>query len=252
VGESLRLEQDEIARFRHDGFLAIDGPFLPQDDLRTARQTIDELYQCWDELPHHWAYDSGAVKYHAGQQQVGEIRHTFVLAPDLAKLAMVARCRVIAGQLLGADRVWCHFDHVVYKAPSEATRVRWHQDVAYSSTKLFTRAVHMWIPFQDVDIVNGCMQFIPGSHRHGSLTHQDDRSGRSRARFLASVDDSSMVVAPLALGGLTVHTPYTVHSTAPNRSGDLRRAWVLQFATGPMPAARTLARPFMERFRRVA
>jgi ectoine hydroxylase-related dioxygenase (phytanoyl-CoA dioxygenase family) len=124
--------------------------------------------------------------------------------------------------------------------------------VAYSSTKLFTRAVHMWIPFQDVDTVNGCMQFIPGSHRQGALNHHDDHTGRSRARFLASVDDSAMVAAPLSLGGLTVHTPYTLHSTAPNRSDDLRRAWVLQFAIGPMPAARTFARPFMERFRRVA
>jgi len=37
------------------------------------------------------------------------------------------------------------------------------------------------------------------------------------------------VSCPLHVGGVTVHTPLTLHYTSPNITDDVRRAWIIHF-----------------------
>ena len=49
--------------------------------------------------------------------------------------------------------------------------VAWHQDLTYWGLEP-PQAVTAWLAIDDVDIDNGCMRVVPGSHRQGILTHE--------------------------------------------------------------------------------
>ncbi len=88
----------------------------------------------------------------------------------------------------------------------------------------------------DVNIRNGAMQFLPGSHIR-SVGH--DRAG---VLLDASdqVDASQAMVVDLPAGGVTLHHYQTLHHTAPNTTDRQRRAFAIHFMT---PGTRRLADP---------
>lgn len=48
-------------------------------------------------------------------------------------------------------------------------------------------------------------------------------------RSLAEIDPAHGRAVPLKAGGVTVHTPLTVHFAGANRSDSVRHAWILHF-----------------------
>jgi len=74
------------------------------------------------------------------------------------------------------------------------------------------------------------MWFIPGSHhgplrQHRLLNARTDGSNRKVAGgtlITDDVDDSKAIACPLAVGGVTVHHPLTLHYTGANQSDDCR------------------------------
>jgi ectoine hydroxylase-related dioxygenase (phytanoyl-CoA dioxygenase family) len=106
-----------------------------------------------------------------------------------------------------------------------------------------TRAVHIWVPLQDATEENGCLRYLPGSHRHGLNKHVTSLRTGGLIQRTTLADESTALPCPVRLGGLVAHSPMTLHASNPNRSAEVRRAWVLQFGIGPWVAMRHLARP---------
>jgi ectoine hydroxylase-related dioxygenase (phytanoyl-CoA dioxygenase family) len=91
---------------------------------------------------------------------------------------------------------------------------------------------------QAVDQSNGCMCFIPGSHRGAVLPHRS-LNGDAQIHALecySGFDRGDAIYCPLPAGGCTIHTSRTLHASGPNRSNSPRFAYVLVFhgpATSP-------------------
>jgi ectoine hydroxylase-related dioxygenase (phytanoyl-CoA dioxygenase family) len=102
-------------------------------------------------------------------------------------------------------------------------------------------SLSVWMPLQEATLENGCMQFIPGSHRLEVLPHQSINND-PRIHGLevqAGVMDTSQAVAcPLPPGGATFHLSRTFHYTAPNTSDVPRRALIMG---GSLPAQKRAA-----------
>jgi hypothetical protein len=222
---------DLAAGLARDGFAVVDVSLTTGDDLARMRRLLDDLFGSFSTLPARIAYDLGDVKTHAGRQQIPEIIQPSRLAPELVDTTVFRSCRALAVELLGErPRRW--FDHAICKPPGDDTEIGWHQDQAYVPGPA-DRAVHFWVPLQDVDERNGCMEFMPGSHRAGGVAHQ--RRGHrdeSHALVAEGVDGARGVSCPLRAGMATVHLPATLHRTGPNRSSGERLAWILQFKVG--------------------
>ena len=62
--------------------------------------------------------------------------------------------------------------HLIFKPPRHGAATPWHQDEAYWDTNLDYHAVGAWVPLDDVDVDNGCLWFLPGSHRGEVLPHR--------------------------------------------------------------------------------
>ena len=88
--------------------------------------------------------------------------------------------------------------------------------------------VSCWLTFDDVDLHNGAMQFIPGSHLR-PMIHDQAQGSDVLLDMGKLVDDSQAVVADLPAGGITLHHCQTLHRTAPNTTDRQRRALAIHY-----------------------
>jgi ectoine hydroxylase-related dioxygenase (phytanoyl-CoA dioxygenase family) len=238
------LTNEEINRYRRDGYLSLDRPVLGGEEIAAARAKIDQLFDDWQSYPNGRL--TGNIRLGGDLPGVSGIMGAAVLDRQLARLPMMKTCRQIASELLSDRRTWFHFDHVVSKDSGDDTQVDWHQDYAYSSTGLTRRSVHFWVPLQSITAAHGSMVYLPGSHREGMRDHQSMiRTGESI--LTATVEDEGVELAPIEVGGLVCHDPMTLHYSMSNNSGEVRRAWVLHFGAGPWPALRQVSGPILSR-----
>jgi ectoine hydroxylase-related dioxygenase (phytanoyl-CoA dioxygenase family) len=136
--------------------------------------------------------------------------------------------------------------HMIHKPAHHGEQIPWHQDEAYWDPDQAYQAVGTWMPLDDVDLENGCMCFLPGSHLGDVLPHRHINDDPAVHGLVTDdADPSRMVVMPLRAGGATFHHPRTLHHTPPNRSDRQRRAVATEFQTPPTPAAAPADRPWV-------
>jgi phytanoyl-CoA hydroxylase len=104
-----------------------------------------------------------------------------------------------------------------------------HQDNAYfdSQDKVYT----FWIPLQDVDILNSCMFYVPGSHKLGLVEHKTigtnvrTRTGKTGYSLYSDFfPNKEFVKVPMKKGEILVHDKNCMHFSSPNLSDDYRVA----------------------------
>ena len=112
--------------------------------------------------------------------------------------------------------------------------VPFHQDGQYWPIEpLATCSV--WIAIDDVDAENGCMRFLPQSHRQPSLPHVvDERDNLVLNQTLApgTLDDTQAVDVELQAGQMSMHDIHLVHGSNPNTSNRRRAGLAVRY----MPA----------------
>ena len=218
---------DLSRRFETNGFATIDA-LTTASDIARVRSLLDPLFEKFDSLGER-AFDLAGPLVPGATPKSPEVNEAAVLEPRLRETLTYERCREVARHLLGVP-VGYQFDHAIYKAPNNRTPTAWHQDEAYNHEPIPLRSIHFWIPLQPVSEENGCMWFIPGSHRGGLLNHGvTSRRGAGGTLAVDSLDASSAVACPLNVGGATIHHPLTLHYTGANQSREHRRAWILHF-----------------------
>lgn len=220
----------QLDSWRRDGFLVLDR-FVDDQTLGILRDAYDDIV---------------SKKVHAaGDRELGMITRQ-VMNPSQADPrfddnAAVRSALQLSRRLLESAQVRRTFDMLIYKPPAHPYETPWHQDAAYGSMPftpvgmpLRIDSIQFWIPLDDVDAENGCMQFAPGWHTQPLLEHEVAAGSPDREdRLLALVDPESQidlesaVVAEIPAGGATLHAPGTAHYTGPNRSVDRpRRAYI--------------------------
>jgi ectoine hydroxylase-related dioxygenase (phytanoyl-CoA dioxygenase family) len=103
------------------------------------------------------------------------------------------------------------------------------------------------VPLDDTDIDNGCLWFIPGSHRGDVLEHKhlgDDPSVHI-LEVIDEIDTSTAVPVPLRAGGVSFHHPRTLHHARANTTDRKRRAWATEYQTAPVELATPVDRPWV-------
>ena len=124
----------------------------------------------------------------------------------------------VAEQVLGRD-VALFVTYAISKRAGDGLEVRWHQDAAYwpiSPMSTFT----LWLAVDDSDRENGCMRVIAGSHRDCVVRdHEIDASGQTTLPLgLAGIDGDAAVDVEVEAGAFSVHDPFVLHGSNPNRS----------------------------------
>jgi hypothetical protein len=230
---------DAALSLRDEGFAAVTEVLSPSD-LREAEGLIDSLFEDFDAMiarqkrgRRRFAHDMAAEDSEGADQP--EILYAASLDPRLAGTSLFQKCASFAQAIIGA-RVARSFDHVIVKSPWNNSVTPWHQDAAltrFGAAPLGLQAdrLHFWIPLQDATEANGCMEFLPGSHREPLLHHTSyRRADGDKALAAAPADEGGRVACPVAAGGFTIHTPRTLHYTGRNATARSRKAWIIHFS----------------------
>lgn len=99
-----------------------------------------------------------------------------------------------------------------------------HQDWSFTDERIFSAAT-IWIPLQDVDIKNGCVFLLPGTHRIRTnfRSHSLPTSRIKRDAHL----DKYIKSATLKKGDVLIFNPTTFHGSYSNKTEEDRLAFAI-------------------------
>jgi len=135
-------------------------------------------------------------------------------------------------QLTDATQLRIWHDQIQYKPAQVGGVNMWHQDAPYWPIIAPMTEVSAWVALDDVDVENGCMSMIPGSHLWGN-----------QIEFIHTLKDFDsmpseydghkleIVRCPVKKGEVHYHHALTWHGSHANTSGRPRRAIALHYMT---------------------
>lgn len=112
------------------------------------------------------------------------------------------------------------------KEPHTASYVSWHQDLRYWGLSDDDGQVSAWVALSPVTVANGCMRFVPRSHKGAMVEHKDtfaDDNFLTRGQEAdVEIDEDRVVQVELQPGQASFHHGKLLHASAPNNSGERR------------------------------
>jgi ectoine hydroxylase-related dioxygenase (phytanoyl-CoA dioxygenase family) len=226
------LSGEEIAFYHREGYLVLDAIASPEE-VEWLREIYDRLFA---ERGHAQNGRLDLVGDRGeGSGSLPQIIEPSTYAPELLHGRYRADALAIARQLLGPGAV-PRGEHAIFKPAGSGAETPWHQDEAYWDPGQEYDDLSIWIPLQPATIENGCLWFVPGSHRLDVLAHHPIGYDPSvHGLEVSDADVSEAVACPIPAGGCTVHHHRTLHYAGSNRSDVPRRAYALIFGTPPSP-----------------
>jgi ectoine hydroxylase-related dioxygenase (phytanoyl-CoA dioxygenase family) len=222
-----RLTNAQLDFFHEHGYLA--GVRLLDDEqvevLRGELATLVEASHPGNHLFYEYnsneSADAARVLFHA----LGAWRIT----PGFHDLLWNPAFTVPASQLLdGAVRFW--HDQLFCKPARHGGVVAWHQDFSYWTRTRPMAHLSCWIGLDDATRDNGCVQYIPGSHRWPLLPITGLAGDMDAIQTVLSAEQKRQfkpVAVELKKGECAFHHPLLVHGSYENATDRPRRATVI-------------------------
>jgi len=244
-------DDDDVAFFGANGYVVFDR-MTTDAELDWLRSVYDALAN----LPRSGFPDTvfdpsrpyGTKEY----PELGQLIRPERFCPQVVDTAMWKNAKRIATKLLAVpvEKVE-NWGHLVFKPPHIGRETPWHQDEGYWDPDLSYHAVGGWMPLDDVTIDNGCLWFVPGSHK-GEVHHHHHIGDDASVHVLEirNFEPLGAVPVPMRAGGMSFHHPRTLHYARPNTTGGNRRAWANEFQTAPIKLEVRANRPWIDEGRR--
>lgn len=214
------LSQDQIDFYHLNGYLMVEDA-IPDQELTLLQQvTADLIDQSRTCTQNNELFDL-EEGHSAESPRLTRIKLPHVHHPAYWDALTSHRMTGTLKSLLGAD-VRLHNSKLNTKAPGGGAAVEWHQDWAfYPHTNDNLLAVAIML--NDVELENGPLMVIPGSHKGDVLDHS------TNGVFAGAIDPDDPAfdinqAIPLTgrAGSMTIHHVRTLHGSAPNLSNQPR------------------------------
>ncbi len=223
---TITLTPEQIEFFHANGYLALEA-ITTAEEVAKLRDAYDRLFERRAGREEGNQFDLAGTDEEGKEATLPQILGPSRYDPAFQDTLYRANAVAVAKQLFGEKTVFTG-DHAILKPPHKGAPTPWHQDEAYWDPTLNYTSLSVWMPLQEANLENGCMQFIPASHlwdvqAHHSINHDP----RIHGLEADEIDDSNAVACPMPAGGATFHHCRTFHYTSPNRSAQPRRAYIL-------------------------
>ncbi len=178
MGVRAQLTTAEVARFRRDGCT-----FIPQllhgADLGRVRDAFGEMATADDYVVDEFA------------RRLVVTRNLWRHVPGIE--SVVRRLAPLAGQLMGEDQVRLVDDVALVKPArrSGGDPTNWHQDAPNFP---FDRRgfLTLWIAVEDIELDQGPLTLLPGSHRLGLLGSVDGAGEGLQLESVLTAEDRAI------------------------------------------------------------
>lgn len=213
------LTPEQISSYQRDGFIKLTG-IITGDELTAMRDAVAGAVQveAAEEDPHR---EKSSYEQIFIQKVNTWTRHDavkpFVLHPHFADIATR-----LSGRSL---RIW--HDQALFKEPHTGAKTPWHQDTHYWPHTQKKDQLTIWIALQDTTTHNGCMSFIPGTHKLTDLEPVNLGDPQELYNVAPETKGIKPVTCELKAGDCTVHNGLTFHYAGPNKSDGMREAFAI-------------------------
>jgi phytanoyl-CoA hydroxylase len=162
----------------------------------------------------------------------GAVRGIAFLArfdPFFREFSLSPKLLAIVRALIG-ERIKLFRDQALMKPPGGQAKPL-HQDQSYFLVRPIDALVTAWVALDEATVENGCMQYVPGSHRHGIFeVAQDPERPVHHVPQTPGLDLPAAVMCPVPAGSVIFHHGCALHASADNESDSWRRALIYHFA----------------------
>jgi ectoine hydroxylase-related dioxygenase (phytanoyl-CoA dioxygenase family) len=221
------VDFDALAReFADQGFCRVEGVLTP-DEVAALRRVTDQVTASAAGLAAEDAVFDLEDTHTPAEPRVRRIKKPHQVDPLYDALARHPRIVALLNRVIGPD-VRLHHSKVNMKSPRYGAPLEWHQDWAFIPHSNMSMAIAA-LMLDDVDVDNGPVLFIPGSHRGPLLDHHQD------GYFVGAIDPATLdldAAVPMMgpAGSMTLHHPMLVHGSALNQSDKQRRMLFYEYA----------------------
>ena len=222
-----RLSEEQLSFFKEYGYLAGIKMFNDEviDALRAELNRIKKMDASEQELFYEYHSNESTSADHVLLHALGAWR----VSPAFHDLLWNPAFVMAASQLLGGTIRFWH-DQVFSKPAKHGGVVAWHQDYSYWTRTVPMRHLTCWTGLDDATTENGCLQYVPKSHKWG-LLNKPELAGEMEGikEYLNEKQKAQFKPVPIELkkGYATFHHPLMVHGSYENHSSRPRRALVI-------------------------
>ncbi len=219
---------EQARQYDERGFFVLEGAL--------GRAEVDALTGAIDPFEERGADAlrelEGGRFFIARADEITFTTHLVPHSPVLRAFTTSALLADLCADLIGPD-VRLYWDQAVYKKPGTESPFPWHQDNGYAFVEP-QQYLTCWVALTDATEENGCPWVVPGLHRRGTLAHEYSHIG-----FVCLRDPDDAVPVSARAGSIVVFSSLTPHSTGPNRTREVRKAYIVQFAPSGAEVLRT-------------
>uniref|UniRef100_A0AC34Q2X8 Phytanoyl-CoA dioxygenase n=1 Tax=Panagrolaimus sp. JU765 TaxID=591449 RepID=A0AC34Q2X8_9BILA len=266
------IETNDFANIRklydENGFVRIDNVFISAevDEMRSSMDAIVDamdvkehpksVFNTYDENKHtsdkyflesadkirffyeEDAFDKeGNLRYdkHRALNKVGHAVHW--LNPTFRKYTFSNKIKEII-RSLDMKKPQIVQSMYIFKQPTIGGAVTDHVDATFLQVDPMDHVVGVWIAVDEATTENGCLWFIPGSHKTSTLDYRFVRTNATdpsqpQVKFIGTrpvYDQSKFVAVPVPRGSLVLIDGLVVHKSEPNTSDKSRHAFTFHVA----------------------
>ncbi len=224
------LSEDQLLSFIINGFLFVEN-VLSADEVKVLSDRSDMIAAGEADHVPETSLQLEPV-FREGEKpvenQVLSTRKLYDIAiydPVMWQHAVNKKIVDIIADLLGTDDIKLYGDQLFMKPPQVGTEVPWHQDSASWRDIFPMELVSAWTAIDEATEENGCLTYIPGTHRWGMM-HKD------KVKWFSSEfgsDQWPIISAPLKPGSISFHHSLALHHTSANLSGKRRRGYSVHY-----------------------
>ncbi len=223
-----RLSQEQVDFYHQHGYIA-GVPVLSQSQIDVLLEELARLadpqcdgHELFYEFHSNESSDPKTVLFHAlGAWRIATGFHDLLWNPAFL---------VPAAQLLGGPVRFWH-DQLFCKPARHGGVVAWHQDYSYWTRTKPRNHLTCWIGLDDATVENGCLHYLPGSHKWDLLPITGLAGDMHAIRQVLTPQQAAAFDNPLPIelkkGHAAFHHPLMVHGSRENLTDQPRRATVI-------------------------
>ncbi|KAI9564545.1 hypothetical protein GHT06_008284 [Daphnia sinensis] len=253
------LNKDQIEHFHNDGYLIINN-FLSDEDVASLRKAIATIIDDFQPDQHRsvftttdtpkqardtyflesgdkirYFFEEGAlnengeliVEKDRSLNKIGHALHW--LDPDFKRVTFSPKVKESLKDIGFKDPAIAQSMYI-FKQPGIGGEVSPHQDSTFLHTEPM-KIVGMWFALEDVTLENGCLWFIPGSHKEGisrRFIRNPDTSSPNLTIYTdpnPEYDETKFIPGPVPKGSMVLIHGEVVHKSERNLSQNSRHIY---------------------------
>lgn len=215
------VTSDEIQFYQNNGYVIIED-FLSADELETWRNHVEEAVTSRaDRKLADGRMRDGDNEYY---DRVFTQRINLWTDHDgMRQLMLDSRLGKMAADLADVDGIRIWHDQALIK-PAWGNPTGWHLDNPYWSFSS-RNAISLWVALDDVTKDNGCLYFVPGTHK--TATYDNVGIGQNIGDLFTAYPqwaDMDAVAGEIKAGSCSFHNGLLAHGAGANMTPRSRRA----------------------------